>query len=99
MFFEVSEDCDIERRGNDQCDYGDKQHRGIDTGVAAGELLAFAAESAGDNAHAKDKQDVSDDASGEGGFNDLRVPGAQGEEGNDEFGGVPHGCIEQATGP
>ena len=51
--------------------------------------------SAGDDRHAQDKEDVAQDRPGDARLDEVGFTLVQGEEGDDHFGGVAEGCVEQ----
>src|SRR6185369_3779257 len=64
-------------------------------GSLSGEALALASPTANENTQPQHEQDVPDDAAGERGLHHLNMAGAQGEDRDDQLGGISHGGVEQ----
>ena len=74
---------------------GEQAAVGFGGGSAEGLLLALPP--ADEHRPAGDEQQVAQDRAGEGGEDDWLRPRSQGDEGDDEFGGVAEGGVEQSA--
>ncbi len=64
--------------------------------MRAVELLNAVPEAADEQRSAHDEQQIGEDGAGDGGLDEVKQAGADSHDGDDEFGGIAHGGIEQA---
>ena len=84
------------RGGNDQADHRQRQHRGVHAGEPAVEPLHAVTQPADQKRCPQHQQRVAEDRAGDGRTSDVDLPRVDGEDGDDQLGGVAEGRVEHA---
>ena len=88
---------ELEERRGDQRGERQQQHRRLRVRSGAVERLLVAVPAADEHGRAQHEQDVPDDRADDRRLDDLVQPLLQGEEGDDQLGGVAEGDVEEAA--
>ena len=86
-------------RGEDLRDHRERQHRRLGTRAGRIEVLLGMAQSSSQHSGTQDQQHVSNDGTGYQRFHRIVKPGTQGDECDDQFGGVAERCIKKPANP
>jgi hypothetical protein len=86
-----------EQRGDAQGDEGQEEHGGVDAGLGAVELLHPVAHPAQQDAQPQHQQQVAQDGAGDGRLHQIQQVLFDGEDGDDELGGVAQRAVEEAA--
>ena len=86
-----------EERRDEHGQHGQHQQDGIAAGVASVEDLASVLDAADHERETHHQQEIAEDRTGNGGLDQFQQAGADGDDGDDEFGSVAEGGIEQAA--
>src|SRR4028118_2128569 len=82
-----------EDRGQGEGDGDDGEHRGVDAGYSRGEGLGAVLEAAEQQARAEHEEHVADDGADDRGLDHGGQARREGEDGDDELGGVAEGRV------
>ena len=85
----------VEDRGHDQSDRAEEEHRRAEAGSRAIEALHRVAETADEGCSAEDEEHVADDRSGQRGLDEIGQPLTQGQDADDQLGGIAEGRVQQ----
>ncbi len=77
--------------------HGQNEQDGITAGIPAVEGLAPVFDAADDKGKTHHQEQVAQDGTRDGSFDQLKQPGPDGGDRNDKFGGVAEGGVEQST--
>ena len=89
----------LEDGRHDQGHGGQQEHPRLDVGGGAVEVLALAPQPSDQHGRPHDEQDVAEDGADDGGLDDFLEALAEGEQGDDELGGVAEGDVEEPADP
>ena len=84
-------------RGEDERNGGEEEHGRLILGGHAVKGLRLVPDAAHEHGKAADEQDVANNGSGEGGFDNVVKAAAEGCDGNDHLGGITEGGVEEAA--